>query len=388
MHSCFNLFFLPEQWWGYFAFEKQVDASVFGGAAGSMTHVGLRCVPMGWINSVDVIQNFIWRFVFGICGVCPSLEIAPNKVMPQGDAAIVCMDGFDLVSRHSFNDKYLERISAVIFDDNKRKSPVMANFVKQCELRGLTLNAGKEVINAANATVLGGELDGVGGRLRHSREKGVTLCKRALALLSMREVPQVAVQHWAGSFCFAAGFRRSLFSTVSEVFSFIVSFEDQTRGKLVMPPDVSDEVLVACSLLPLAAASLRAPLRQYLSISDASEDGGFAAVAYRFTTHLDKPYAAELLDRTANVNEESSTVSRSDNVIFCVVCLEETPLYNIWGGVRPWLPGEILSALLFLLSPSHNLCGGPGQQERGCMVRSRERKLAGLVFNCVGLDAV
>ena len=70
MHSCFNLFFLPEQWWGYFAFEKQVDASVFGGAAGSMTHVGLRCVPMGWINSVDVIQNFIRRFVFGTCAVC------------------------------------------------------------------------------------------------------------------------------------------------------------------------------------------------------------------------------------------------------------------------------------------------------------------------------
>ena len=98
-----------------------------------------------------------------------------------------------------------------------------------------------------------------------------------------------------------------------------------------MPPDVADELLVACSLLPLAAASLRAPLRQYLSISDASEDGGAAAVAYSFTTHLDKPYAAELLDRTANVNEESSTVSRSDNVIYCVVCLEETPLYNMWG---------------------------------------------------------
>ena len=72
--------------------------------------------------------------------------------------------------------------------------------------------------NAVNSTMLGGELDGVLGVLRHSREKGQVLALRSLALLSLRSVPQVAVQHWAGSYCFAAGFRRCLFSTVSEFF--------------------------------------------------------------------------------------------------------------------------------------------------------------------------
>ena len=69
-----------------------------------------------------------------------------------------------------------------------------------------------------------------------------------------------------------------------------------------------------------------------MSISDASEDGGAAAVAHSFVTHLDKPYAAELLDRTAKVNEELSYPPRSDTVLFCVICLEESPLCDIWGA--------------------------------------------------------
>lgn len=66
--SAFNLLRLPPQWRAYFAFSKQVSKAVFGGPAGELTHVAMTAVPMGWSASVDIIQNFMRKFVFEICG--------------------------------------------------------------------------------------------------------------------------------------------------------------------------------------------------------------------------------------------------------------------------------------------------------------------------------
>ena len=93
---------------------------------------------------------------FSICGVPSHLEVAPNKPMPAGDAAVVCMDGFDLLTKHVDNKKYVQHVAAVVLDPAKTKSPVMAKFVAECKLRNLPLNLGKEVINVANSTLLGG----------------------------------------------------------------------------------------------------------------------------------------------------------------------------------------------------------------------------------------
>ena len=45
--SCFNLFFTPAAWAGYFAFEKMVHASAVGGDPKEMVYVHTRSVPMG-----------------------------------------------------------------------------------------------------------------------------------------------------------------------------------------------------------------------------------------------------------------------------------------------------------------------------------------------------
>ena len=81
----------------------------------------------------------------------------------------------------------------------------------ECQVRNLPLNEGKSVIRRLNTAILGGEVDGVSGVLRHSRNKSAKLACRSLALLSMDEVGQAAVQHWAGMTCFALGFQRPFF---------------------------------------------------------------------------------------------------------------------------------------------------------------------------------
>jgi len=58
LESCFNLFTLPATWLKYFVFSKTVASSAFGGNPGRRAWVAIRAVPMGWINSVALLQFF------------------------------------------------------------------------------------------------------------------------------------------------------------------------------------------------------------------------------------------------------------------------------------------------------------------------------------------
>ena len=129
LKSCFNLFYLPEAWHGYFAFSKQVQASVFGGSPNIWVYVAIRCVPMGWLNAVDVIQNFIHRFAFQTCDIPPHLEARKDKPPPKGDAVVVCMDGFDYVRRVN------KALSEQVLGKENMRNPEMARFARECELR-------------------------------------------------------------------------------------------------------------------------------------------------------------------------------------------------------------------------------------------------------------
>ena len=99
LQSCFNLFYLPEAWHGYFAFSMKVSRGAFGGNPAEETHVAARIVPMGWLNSVDLMQNFIRRFVFNICKLSKSMEVRKDRSFPPEDVAVVCMDGLDVVTK-------------------------------------------------------------------------------------------------------------------------------------------------------------------------------------------------------------------------------------------------------------------------------------------------
>ena len=98
LESCFNIFYSKEIGQQFFAFSKKVSCAAFGGPANEEAYVGIRAVPMGWINSVDLIQNSIRRFVFPTCKVPSELEANPLRKRVSGDAAITCMDSFDYFS--------------------------------------------------------------------------------------------------------------------------------------------------------------------------------------------------------------------------------------------------------------------------------------------------
>ena len=63
------------------------------------TYVAARIVPMGWLNSVDLIQNFIRRFVFNSCNLSKGMEVREDRPFPPKDAAVICMDGLDVITK-------------------------------------------------------------------------------------------------------------------------------------------------------------------------------------------------------------------------------------------------------------------------------------------------
>ena len=64
LESCFNLFTLPDAWLPYSVFSKPVARAAFGGLPGETTYVAMRAVPMGWTNSVALLQNCVAKAPF------------------------------------------------------------------------------------------------------------------------------------------------------------------------------------------------------------------------------------------------------------------------------------------------------------------------------------
>ena len=300
LESCFNIFYFKEIWRKFFAFSKKVSCAAFGGPANKETYVSIRAVPMGWINSVNPIQNFIRRFVFRTCKVPGELEVNPLQKRVSGDAAITCMDGFDYFSRVKILDAEFKSVEVM----GHKASRIMENFEKECDKLGLPLNETKSVFKATCAKILGGEIEGASGCLGYSPEKASDFAATTAVMLSLDAAPQVSYQHWAGTFCFMAGFRRPLFSVAQEIFKFIYEFKEGGSEHRKPSSTVRDEMLIAALLIPMAFSNLRAPMRSTISISDASEEGGAAGEAVKFTSHVGEAAAKEYDDLSLNKAEE------------------------------------------------------------------------------------
>lgn len=185
---------------------------------------------------------------------------------------------------------------------------------------------------ALKGIILAGEFDGVTGLMRHDRLKSAKIAMRTLSLLSLDRVSQASVQHWACLFCFVAGFRRPLFAAVQDILAFICSFEDEVRGRQVLPTAVSsDDVMIAASLLVLARQKIRAKLHPQIAISDVSEEGGASAEGSHFLSDLDKHAVQQKQDEAATLADEEVPRVLPASCLLCAVCLNEGPCKKVWG---------------------------------------------------------
>lgn len=115
--------------------------------------------------------------------------------MPDDEIAVTCMDGFDSVSKVRLINGTLVGGEVEGGRVPGGRSGIMARFIEECRKRGLPLNAEKSVTFFCCGVILGGELDGIRGVLRHSRGKGQRLVARSLALISQEDSSLVMLQH-------------------------------------------------------------------------------------------------------------------------------------------------------------------------------------------------
>ena len=194
--------------------------------------------------------------------------------------------------------------------------------METCRQLGLPVNVGKKVIKEFYGAILGGELDGICGTLGVAPAKGHSFVAKTCALLSVPKATQVTCPHWAGLFCFAAGFRRPLFAVLEQIFAFIVEMDTKVVSASALPNDVRDEILLAGLLVRLAFSNLRAPLRQMISVSDASEHGGASAEAAKFLSATDKQVEESGSSLRMNALEEERIPLKSIQCTRCQVACE------------------------------------------------------------------
>ena len=214
----------PACWTWAFTFSRQVPGSVVPwGDSNRLVWVGIRTVPVGWVGALDVIQHIARHIVFKIARLPPLSRTLSSQKAIRHDAQ----------QENSFPRDVLWR-----------------RFVVDCAEPRLPLAVGKRVVCATGGSMLGGELDGVKGTFGHCRKKGHGTLRRTFALLAMPSWSVGGVQHMVGSFSYACGFRRPLFSILAAVFAEITAHP--VHGTFKPTAASVSEVILALVTLPFS----------------------------------------------------------------------------------------------------------------------------------------
>eukprot|EP00435_Cladocopium_sp_Y103_P059207 s283_g21.t1 len=274
--SCFNLFRLPPQWSGFAAFNKKVSAKLFGGPPNQQVFVGMSVVPMGWINSVALMQTVVRTLVFGLSQVRETSELSKLKWFPTDDSvSVVYLDSYDELRKVSSG------IRAVLQGDASHRHQ---RFVNTCNELKLPLNEGKKVVGAVQGLLQGGEFNGQLGIFEASHDKKLSVLGLGTALLACGEASDFELRHFVGKAIFSMSFRRPMLSFLENIF---VDMGAAVGTKRTLSRRTLDEVYFVVIMLPLMYMNLRAQLDQEVSITDASPTGGGGAVATRFKQEPD-----------------------------------------------------------------------------------------------------
>ena len=276
--SCFNLFELPPEWGGMMTFSKQVSSKVFGGPAGKMSWVAMKVVPMGWINSVSLMQSVVRTLVFEESDIPVTSEISKMKRFPEDtSASLVYLDSYDELRK--IQKEATSILQGESSDRHKR-------FTATCNRFGLALNEGKRLLGSLVGNLQGGMIDGERGTFAASPDKLSSLVGYGAMLLSLDQVSEFELRHFTGKALFAMAFRRPAMSIIEALFHEIERAK-AARRRIELAPKAKDEIVMILALIPLLRMNIRAPLDDEVTITDASPMGAGGGVATTFKREPD-----------------------------------------------------------------------------------------------------
>ena len=119
----------------------KVSKSALGGKPREPTYVAIGALAIGWMSSVDLVQNFMRKVLFEICGVPRALEASCKNMITAGSAALESMGGFNFFIRLEEVDGKL-RMADVYMEGKKIGPALLQRFFKECKARWMPLNKG------------------------------------------------------------------------------------------------------------------------------------------------------------------------------------------------------------------------------------------------------
>ena len=296
MCSAFYLFRLPPQWKPYLAFNVLADGAQIHGEPGVSYALACACIPMGWLNSVGIMQE-ISENLLTQQGLSMDNQILRGRILPPWMSTVLD----EATSRgrswwHVYLDNYAggERIEP---GESALDAAICHQMAEDAwNAAGVVSSEKKRVKAAACVTELGAEIQGDNRTLGVSTEKLVKTVQDTLWMLSQRSLNRKHVQILAGRWVFILQFRRPAMSYLQKTWQFI---SGTTKITQAMRMAVKSELLGLISIAPLLHCFMGAEVSRYVICTDASESGGSVEMAKDLTTEgIDFLTASEELEHS------------------------------------------------------------------------------------------
>ena len=222
-----------------------------------------KTLAMGTNFAVETAQHAHSVLLRRAGGLLPKEQVAYRKALPKGP-------GFDLLC---IDDRvYLLIVNASEFGKtpqlDRRDVRLFSQAAAQYKEVHLRISEKKAVRNAYQATVLGGELDGVRGDLAAPRLKTAALCCLTFQLIVLGFCTKGLLQCILGCWVFVTMFRRPAMSLLGQVYHDLQGREDSEVFRLSM--EAKQELLQLIIWAPMMFSNLRAEPIEALFCTDAS----------------------------------------------------------------------------------------------------------------------
>ena len=280
MSSAFYLFRVPKVWHPYLAFNVCVSGETIGLAPGVEFCLVCNVIPMGWLNSVGIMQeiseNLLKRSPLNELN-----QICRGRPLPAWMNEII-KESVDIDS--SWFHVYLDNFCAgerLVPDGSATRGSRCHDLAEQSWLEaGVITSAKKRVSAAQQITELGAEICGETQTLGVGMDKTLRLILGTLWLSMQRILNRKHLQIMAGRWVFQLQFRRPGMAVMQDIWKFIGGKAKITHR---LKQSVRRELFMLVCLSPLWHCFLGASVAEKIVATDASETGGAVGTAETLT---------------------------------------------------------------------------------------------------------
>ena len=289
-----------------------------------------RTLAMGTSFAVELAQHAHAVLLYRAgCLRCHE-RVGYKRILPKGP-------GFDLlcIDDHVYLLLVDRAVACKAPSPNRRDAQLFAQAAAMYSKVGLRVSAKKRVRNALQATVLGGEIDGLRGDIAAPRLRTVALGSLTFQLIVLGFCTKELLQCIIGCWVFVCMFRRPCMSILSQTYH---ELSGKAEGEIFrLSHDCRQELLLLTLLSPCMYTDLRAEPLGKVFCTDAS---GFAAGVC--VSRISKTASLELLRRADHKGFHTRLQARSS-----VYNMEEFELLDPHLGFNASVPAQLSEGIIF-----------------------------------------